>query len=151
MNKFKDIIQPVNAAVADKKGTTKFYIADAAADNSNSLVNYRDNIHNEYTVQLLTVDDFVFENEIKLSFLKIDAEGAELSVLKGARRVLSEQRPICILAMHPKSIRKFGDSNEAIWDYICALNYRILRGNQKMEKMGFCNNSELFDVHLLPT
>lgn len=150
LNKFENIVTPVNAAVSAKKGTTKFYIADAAADNSNSLVNYGDNVHKEYTVHLITVDDFTQEHALKIDFLKIDAEGAELSVLKGAAKVLTEQRPICILAMHPASIKKFGDSNEDIWNYIETKPYTVWYRDKKIDKAFFCAKTELFDVHLLP-
>ena len=150
INHLENVIVPVNAAVGEKRGTTKFYIADAAGDNSNSLVNYGDNIHKEYSVSVESVDEFTKEKGVKVDFLKIDAEGAELSVLKGAKNVLTQQKPICILAMHPASILKFGDTNESIWDYIQTFGYSIWYRDKPIGKKDFCEKKELFDVHLLP-
>lgn len=44
-------------------------------------------------VTTVTVDSLVRE---RVAFLKVDAEGADLAVLKGARRVLAEDRPLVV-------------------------------------------------------
>jgi FkbM family methyltransferase len=49
--------------------------------------------------------------------VKIDVEGAELDVLAGAQRLLSERRPILIVEMHGK--------NAAFADAMAALDYRV--------------------------
>jgi FkbM family methyltransferase len=52
-------------------------------------------IQNELTevVKVRTLDDFCEENKIsKIDFLKLDVEGHELAVLKGANRLLTEGR-----------------------------------------------------------
>ena len=38
--------------------------------------------------------------------LKIDVEGAELSVLKGAEKVLRSEHPIILLSVHSDQLRK---------------------------------------------
>ena len=150
INKVGTIVVPVQAAVADQKGKTKFFVSDTIGDVANSLVDYDDNIHHGYDVEVICCDDFVRDNNIKVNFLKIDAEGAELHVLKGAVRILKEHRPYCILAMHPDSILKFGDSNTKIWDYLLDLPYTIYHQNQKIDRETFCAKQNLFDVHLIP-
>ena len=50
-------------------------------------------VPNQETIQLRRLDDFCAEQGIEqIGFLKIDVEGAELDVLKGAERMLSEGR-----------------------------------------------------------
>lgn len=52
----------------------------------------RDNV-NETKVQLNTLDDFADEHNIdRISLLKIDTEGNEYPILKGAKRLLEEER-----------------------------------------------------------
>lgn len=143
-------IIPVMAAVADKKGKAVFYSAKETGTPSNSLVSFDDRDREGYEVELVTVDDFVRENGLQAGFIKIDAEGAELNVLKGARTTLVDQRPECILAMHPRSILKFGGSNKEIWDLLQDTGYDVFYEGEKISENVFCEKNRLFDVHLLP-
>ncbi|OHD19327.1 MAG: hypothetical protein A2086_00950 [Spirochaetes bacterium GWD1_27_9] len=44
-------------------------------------------------VQMISIDSFCFENKInKIDFLKIDVEGSELEVLKGAKKLIEDNK-----------------------------------------------------------
>ena len=76
-------------ALSDQIGKLTFYISDNAVDNSNSLVNNHrvDRAEKGIEVDVYTVDNFVKDRNIsKVDFMKIDVEGAELRVLKGAQK-----------------------------------------------------------------
>jgi FkbM family methyltransferase len=47
------------------------------------------------SVPLVTLDDYFKEND-RISLLKIDVEGAELGVFKGAERILRQHRPLLV-------------------------------------------------------
>jgi FkbM family methyltransferase len=50
-------------------------------------------MHGETEVEVTTLDIFCLQNNIEhIDFLKMDVEGSELDVLKGAKRMLSEKR-----------------------------------------------------------
>jgi hypothetical protein len=117
---------------------------------ANSLVNYNDHLHHGYSVEMVNCDGFVKKNTLHINLLKIDAEGAELSVLKGSEAVLREHKPYCILAMHPNSIKQFGDSNELIWEFLQTLNCKIEFNGSSIDKKTFYEKEELFNVHLSP-
>ena len=88
----------------------------------------------------------------KISFIdiiKIDAEGAEYSVLKGSEKTLRKFRPKIILGLHPKSIENFGDSLILIYDFISTLGYKITYENAIMSKEVFINKCDIFDVRLI--
>jgi len=53
------------------------------------------------SIQTITLDTFCREMGMRPNLVKIDVEGAELLVLRGARRLLSEYYPTIILAVHP--------------------------------------------------
>lgn len=57
------------------------------------------------TVSSLTLDDFVFKlNNPPPRLMKIDVEGGEFEVLKGARRLIIEACPTIFLATHGREI-----------------------------------------------
>lgn len=49
----------------------------------------------------LTVDAYVSDQQLQPRLVKVDVEGAELSVLRGMRRTLTEHRPVLLLEVHP--------------------------------------------------
>ncbi|HEX7905926.1 MAG TPA: FkbM family methyltransferase [Chitinophagaceae bacterium] len=150
LNRAEENIMAVQAAVADQRGKTNFYMGDAVGDFANSLVNYDDSKHKGYEVNIISIDEFMTENGFGVDFLKIDAEGAELSVLRGAIKTVASQKPFCILSMHPESIRRFGHTNKQIWEFIQTHQYDVIHENKLMGENEFCSKEEMFDVHLLP-
>lgn len=91
-NKF----HPVNMGLGEMPMTTKIYDS-AESDGSEHASVYKsviEKIHEykvkETDIELTTVDLFVKENNLKnISFLKIDTEGNELNVLKGAANCIA--------------------------------------------------------------
>ena len=75
-------VRIVKAAVADKPGTARFDIGNSngAPFNGGFLTDSRDGT---IEVPVTTLDDYVFERTF---FMKIDVQGGELKVMKGAAR-----------------------------------------------------------------
>jgi FkbM family methyltransferase len=154
INGFENVIKPNMMAVADKKGKTFFYVTDIEAHNSNSLSDNKRDYGNEHKidVELVSVDEFAVENKItKINFIKIDAEGAEFSVLKGCENTFRKDKPKMILALHPSSIVNFGNSLEQIWDYLAAFGYTVIFKSEKIDRNFFVSQNDLFDVFLFPS
>lgn len=154
INGLPEIVKPNMMAVADKKGKTFFYVTDIEAHNSNSLSNNKRDYGNEHKidVELVSVDEFASENNIsKIDFLKIDAEGAEFSVLKGCEKTFRKDKPKMILALHPSSIVNFGNSLGEIWDYLASFGYTVIFKSEKIDRDFFIRQDDLFDVFLFPS
>ncbi|HMW67749.1 MAG TPA: FkbM family methyltransferase, partial [Chitinophagaceae bacterium] len=101
----------------------------------------------KYNVNITTIDDIVNAFQLHPDLIKIDAEGAELDVLKGGIKTLNEKKPILILGLHPKFIKQKGDSIEAIWEILMAAHYKIEMEGREVTKETFCNSELLFDIH----
>lgn len=70
-------------------------------------------------VKQKTLDDYFLKADSKRTLIKIDTEGSELSVLKGAGRILQEVRPRIIFECWGK------DEKAGIFDLLTARNYAI--------------------------
>lgn len=145
---------PVDArqmAVGLQNGPISFYESDDEGSNSNSLVQKHDLKRKPVTVPCISIDQFTEENcPEQLHVIKIDAEGVELDVLKGAEQTLRKHRPFLVLAIHPRLIQNYGQRTEDIYTFIKNLNYRVQLGKRDLNKEEFCSQKDFFDVHLIP-
>jgi FkbM family methyltransferase len=144
-------VVPVQAAVSDKVGTATFYVSHTGGCNSNSLVK-RDSGDQllGYEVPLVTIDNVVSEHSINPKLIKIDAEGAEMDVLKGGVRTFRQHKPVLILGLHPVFIQAKGDSLAGIWNLLQEQSYQVKLDNKELNKDEFCAWKDLFDVHCFP-
>lgn len=152
INRLLGKIEPVNQAMGKEVGKITFFVSDTEADNSNSLISYKeDRKLNGVEVAVNTIDNFTAAKKLqKIDFIKIDVEGAEYDTLRGGINVFKTMRPAFILAIHPEPIAKKGDRLEDIYDLLLQLNYTILYNNKEISKEVFCANKELIDLHLTP-
>jgi hypothetical protein len=61
----------------------------------------------------------------QLDVLKLDVEGAELSVLTGASGILRQQRPFLLLELNDTALRLQGSSGAAVVEFLRAFDYEI--------------------------
>lgn len=78
----------------------------------------------EEKVSAIPLDKYA-SSQIKrpLSMIKIDVEGAEVNVLRGAREVLSDNDPAIILEAQDWSLERFGNSIDDIFICLNELGY----------------------------
>lgn len=122
----------IQSAVGDHEGQSEFYSPCEDAGNA-SIYNRRDTCFvgqnfQRSNVRLSTLDAFIEEAGIRrVDFLKIDVEGHELFVLKGAKNAIGGGviRAIAFEFGSPGIYSRvfFRD----IWDYLTENNYRIRR------------------------
>ncbi len=74
-------------------------------------------------VTVSTLDDELAE--LLPTVVKIDVEGAELDVLRGARTVLLRARPLVIFEHVAAAARPYGFSSQELWDQLVELGYSI--------------------------
>lgn len=64
----------------------------------------------------------------RVSFLKIDVEGAEAKVLRGATRILTEHAPLIWMEINPSSLAAAGSSAAELGRILEPFGYRFWRG-----------------------
>ena len=146
-----DKVHIVEMAVDKGSGSANFFINENVGGRGNTLVKDAKlgMTSSSYEVKVTSIDIFVKEAGISVDCIKIDAEGAELGVLKGAVETMSKKKPIILLSIHPEPIQSRGDSITEIWDLLQQFNYKVLYEGKEMDRNIFCNATELFDVHLI--
>ena len=69
-------------------------------------------------VELRRIDSLVKELGSKPSLLKIDVEGFELEVLRGASELLSTGRPAMIIEVHPRQLELSGGTEDLLFQFL---------------------------------
>jgi len=149
LNGCSKIVEVRGEAVSSAVGTAVFFDTGNDVSNANSLVR-TDRSKTEIEVPLTSVDAFVGEHDLYVTCIKIDVEGAELDVLKGARNTFLSQRPAARLGLHPSFIVQNGNSLQEIWQVLSDYKLKVIFEGKAVERDWFCSRSELFDVNLLP-
>jgi FkbM family methyltransferase len=77
------------------------------------------------SIPLRTLDGLSDEMGFRPDVLKLDVEGYEIFALRGARRILREDRPLLFLEIHPQRIAELGGSLRELWDLLAADGYGL--------------------------
>ncbi|HXG84622.1 MAG TPA: FkbM family methyltransferase [Pyrinomonadaceae bacterium] len=127
-------------ALADKKGSILLHVYDGSYLSFNSqavrpLKDYGLNLEPVGTEETTatTIDDYCEEKRIeRVDLLKIDVEGAELQVMRGARKMLESRRVGCLTFEFGQTTFDMGNRPKEIEDYLGEMNYKIrniVKGN----------------------
>jgi FkbM family methyltransferase len=78
-------------------------------------------------VEIRTLDDIdVIAQLSKVNLVKIDVEGYELKVLKGARQLLRRHQPVLFVEIDDKNLREQGDSASSLVAFLLETGYRSI-------------------------
>lgn len=97
----------VRAAASSKCGRATFFEDNVTGQNNSLLADFKgaestakwqgEKLERApHEVEVVTIDSYASENGLVPDFLKIDAEGSELEILKGATNVLSHARALMV-------------------------------------------------------
>ena len=126
-------VQLNQLAVADKSGTSTFYLYSQCGMNSMRRQDWVGKPLEQIVVETVSLDEYVqAKNLQRVDLLKIDVEGAELLVLKGARSLLCRQNPpVVVCEFTNKTTRNFGYQAISLRNFLESLGYHLSRWNSE--------------------
>lgn len=133
LNQCETIVTVLEAAVCEQPGgSVSFSLLNDGRSPSNSLM-FSSSVNGEspevsqqISVPAISLDSLLAEQGRSPKVVKIDVEGAEFKVLKGATKLLnSDSAPILMLAVHPFWQATPGDCQEMV-NLLKGAGYRIL-------------------------
>jgi methyltransferase, FkbM family len=133
--------------VAEKAGIKEFHITSDDAYNSLGITPMKEVIEIK-NINIVTIDDFIKENNIKrVNILKIDTEGADYLVLKGAFSLLSDKNAPIVLCEFNNVVRDGYDFElDSIIKLLTSHSYQLYEITNKKFKifdMASSNSTEL--------
>lgn len=142
--KFPDVTV-VAAALAEEPGELTFYHQPRNSGYS-GLTKHEANVNDTSDVQEIRVRcetlDAIVPEERRIAFMKIDVEGAELRVLRGAPRVLTRDRPMFVFECTETGLRSAGIEVGDLYDLLDGHAYTIhtpraaLEGGAALDRHG---------------
>lgn len=127
MNKFPNI-RTYNLGLSDVAGIVPIYEMDSEGANNEGLATlYQSEVRGKMIqqIKLDILDNLMSDfNLSRIDFIKVDIEGAELSMLKGARETIARFRPMIMVEMNSETFNAAGYTQGAIIDFFTELHYK---------------------------
>ncbi|MCP4746733.1 MAG: FkbM family methyltransferase, partial [Desulfobacteraceae bacterium] len=126
LNNLNEKIKALPIALSDKKGTAILKYPKSGTDSGFACLGkplrFKDWI--EIEVPVTTLDNVANEQGIEqVDLIKIDTEGCELFVLKGAEGLIREFHPAILTEYYDQNTRQFGYHAEEIKELLCSWGY----------------------------
>ncbi len=129
-----------NEAVSDKSATRNFYDTGDKISNANSFAP----IGNPISVQTISLDEL----NLRIDFLKVDIEGAELLVLKGALQSLKYIRYMT-LEIHPSLLNQLGQDVSEIFELLSPFRPKYYLEGLLVTVDFLIKRSDFFEVNVI--
>jgi FkbM family methyltransferase len=129
INRCKNV-QVESRALGEAEGSAELYLIRGTETGCNSLrAPYVAQDTERVSVSVECLDRVLQDHRIeRVDFIKLDVEGAELSVLRGARQLLSNKpRPVILAEVQDIRTRPWGYRALEVVRYLSSVNYRWFR------------------------
>ena len=116
-------------AVSDTNGSSRLFLGKTGS--SGSL--FRQESSRSIAVDTETLDSFIRRNHVgKVDAVKVDAEGAEMCILRGMQRLLASDKPLLMLEILPPAFQPAGNSAETLFGEVVSRGYAafLMRGGE---------------------
>lgn len=103
---------------------------------------------NSFEIPIETLDNIIEQKKItKIDLIKIDVEGFELEVIKGAKEVLKKHKPKLFIEVDDNNLKEQNTSAKELIEYLLTFGYTITDSkNNQIVKTTFNFEKTHFDV-----
>jgi FkbM family methyltransferase len=150
------MVKLTQCALADVSGETNFTLVRSNPGYSGLLPRHYDREEQTETIRvtLCRLDDSLAETPT-VRYIKIDCEGAELRVLRGASALLMRDRPIVSFECGDASLESYDYDAGDIFDFWSTLGYSVQSiTHQTLDRARFvdaCTRQEYWDYIAFPS
>jgi FkbM family methyltransferase len=141
------VVSVRQVAVSGRRGMAELFETGDECANASSLVR-TDRSRDVVRVAATTLDALVDDEDLTVAVVKMDIEGAELEVLRGAPQLLAQQRPALTIEVHPLELRASRCDPRAVFDLLAEHGYRVSEAGQPLERASF-DRAGCFEVQAL--
>lgn len=143
-------IEVHTCALSDAEGGASFFMHNKRSGRSSLTPPSKaaDPDVTEIKVQLKRLDDVVAYRGVDV--IKIDVEGAELGVLRGGERLVSESRPTIMFESGPEAEDGLGYTKDALWRWFADRDYALLIPNRLGHNDPGLSREGFIESHLYP-
>jgi FkbM family methyltransferase len=146
--------QATHAAVWAHGGTLRFSRSPVAQESGwGTLSEVRNFDKGEHVdVRAVSLDDWCRDTRLtRRDIMKLDAEGSELAVLRGAQGALKEFHPIMIIEINGIVFQQTGFSIAEVLDFLTARRYRLYSLSfRRLESWNLAKHGDFSDTLCLP-
>lgn len=123
----KDNCKVYQIALSDRKGISSFHYVVTNPAYSGLKKRIYDRKNEKDTTIEVQADllDNIIPSNFQINFIKLDVEGAELNVLKGAQRILKEHHPIIVFEFGIGGSDVYDATPEELFSFFEQFNYKI--------------------------
>jgi FkbM family methyltransferase len=98
-NKYFELYKNI---LSNKNELLKFYVDSSSQSSSFVKDNIQFKKKSEKNIKAITIDSFFEEKQVSLNFIRLDVEGSEMKVLKGAKQQIIKYKPQILISIYHK-------------------------------------------------
>ena len=139
-NKYQNVVCE-NIAISNKNGEIQLYLSERSIG-QHKIYNSDAVSEKSITVKTSSLDNYFKNNKLreKISFIKIDIEGAEFFVLDGMQTILKNNKKLKILLeFDPNQIKDSGTTSNDLLNLLNGEGFEFFFVNQKKHEFEKCD------------
>lgn len=129
LNRFDNRVRICHKAASDRPGLASFKVAGFGHEGQNTLGDFFWDLPTSdgvVEVACSPLDDLPEISDLEpISVIKIDAEGAEFKVMKGARRLIERDRPVVLFEVNEAALARQNASRSDLYQFFASFGYSL--------------------------
>lgn len=127
-------VEIIEAAVGEKAGKIEMFLSDISIGHHSAVADERDRRSGRsVVVPVVSIDDYVASTGLAPNLLKVDVEGFDIFVFKGARETLNKYKPTIFAEYGPDMMKRQGYEPKEFLDLLFKASKKAFIFDEKNE------------------